>query len=265
MSRSFSSSNLVQLPRLGASETSVLLTELATTAAHEREQIGDKKLPPAIERSHRRMIAAHQALSKALLPAPPSEADPARRRQADGVIDNAWSAAYDWTSGWSKLPDSAHPQVVVARTLQQLVFADGLGFTKLPYKVEWQESKTRLEAIDRDGHEETFKLLGGLPFLTEIRRAHVAYGEALGITQVVAPTESQVSALRTARDAALDALRDYTTKVAAHADPEEEGSEQLSERLLRPLTSWETTHRESPKASATTPPAPATPPAPTPA
>ena len=34
-----------------------------------------------------------------------------------------------------------------------LVFPDALSFTKLPYKIEWQESKSRLDAIKREEHE----------------------------------------------------------------------------------------------------------------
>ncbi|AUX44934.1 uncharacterized protein SOCE26_064040 [Sorangium cellulosum] len=45
-----------------------------------------------------------------------------------------------------------------------------------------------------------------------------------------------VTQLLTAADAAI---RDYATRVAAHADPDEPGSEALSAALLEPLATWE--------------------------
>jgi hypothetical protein len=185
-----------------------------------------------------RLKAAHGGLEQALLPVTPTGLDPQRKRQIDLILDNAWSATFDWVAGWNKLPPTLFKTADRLRALQQLVFAGGLGFVRLPYKLEWQESKTRLAAIERDGHEATFQALGGKVFLDHLREAHARYGEAIGVT---APTadEQQTRALGEAREATLTALRDYVAKVAAHADADEAGSTELSAALLRPLTAWQ--------------------------
>ena len=66
----------------------------------------------------------------------------------------------------------------------------------------------------------------------------------------------------------LAALRDYATRVAAYADPDEPGSEVLSAALLDPLATWESrpvaagggedeATPEAPAAPGEAPPAPA--------
>lgn len=255
MSRTFTTDDLVQLPRLSATEAAVLVNELLAVADRERDAIKGKHLPPLVARPLDRLRTAHHLLEQALLPLTPSGLDPQRRRQADLTLDNAWSAAFDWASGWSKLPADLVKQSSDVRALQQLVFADRLAFTRLSYKVEWQESKSRLEAIERDGHDKTFQALGGKVFLDHLREAHTRYGEALGVTAPAADAQ-QERAFGEAREATLTALRAYVAKVSAHADPDEPGSSELSAALLRPLTEW----RSSPTA-ATTPAAPAPTPA----
>lgn len=116
-----------------------------------------------------------------------------------------------------------------------------LEVTKLPCRVEWQQSKVRLDAIEREGHEKTFKQLGGSAFLANIAEAQEAYGIALGIT-VPGPVEVTAEVgLRLL--AALAAVRDYVNRVAAYAEPDVPGSEELADALLLPLSVWESTQR----------------------
>jgi hypothetical protein len=258
MNRSFTSRDIIQLPRLRAPEAAVLITEVITVAAAEKKAASGKELPPAIERSRKRLTVAHVALNEGIQPQADAELDTQGKRRADRVIDNAWSASFDWLSGWCKLPAENNPHLAEATALFALVFPDALGFTKLPYKIEWQESKSRLAAIDREGHDKTFKQLGGATFLDHLREAHEAYGVALHIT-VPRPQEAPSPDIRTALDAACAALRDYVTRVAAHADPDVPGSEALAEALLKPLAAWESSHR------AASPPAEDLPPDPAPA
>jgi hypothetical protein len=255
MARSFTSQDLIQLPRLSAAEAAVLITELLTAAAAEQRSIKGKELPPAIERSRKRLTVAHASLDAAVQPQASPETDTQVKRKSDRVIDNAWSATFDWLSGWCKLPPEVNPHLSEATSLFALVFPEALGFTKLPYKVEWQESKSRLDAIDREGHDKTFKQLGGGVFLDHIREAHEAYGAALHIT-VPKPQEAPPPDVRAKLDAAQAALRDYATRVAAHADPDVPGSEALTESLLKPLTEWESSHKAAPEPAEAAPSAP---------
>ena len=239
MSRSYTSQSLIQLPILSAAEAAVLGTQILTAATAEAATAKNKELPPPIERSRKRLTVANVALNEVV--APQIAGDTQVKRRADRWIDGAWSAGFDWLSGWCKLPVEKNPHLAEAKALMVLVFPDGLSFTKLPYRVEWQESKVRLDAIARDGHDKTFKQLGGAAFLANIVEAQAGYGVALHIT-VAAPAEA-TAAVRVRLVAVLDAVRDYVNRVSAHAEPDVPGSEKLAEALLLPLSVWETTHR----------------------
>lgn len=241
MSRSFTAQNLIQLPRLGASEAVVLVTQLLTSAEAEAKATKGKELPPSLERSRKRLTVAHAALDAVV--APQVAGDTQVKRRADRWIDSAWSASFDWLSGWCKLPVEKNPHLDAAKTLMALVFPDALGFTKLPYRVEWQQSRTRLDAIAREGHDKTFEQLGGAVFLANLTEAQEGYGRALGITAPV--TVEAASEVRRKLDAALDAVRDYVNRVAAYADPDVPGSAELAAALLLPLTVWESAHHEA--------------------
>jgi hypothetical protein len=255
MSRSYTSQNLIQLPILSAAEAAVLVTQILTAATAEAATTKNKELPAVIERSRKRLNIAHVALNEVV--APQIAGDTQVKRRADRLIDAAWSAGFDWLSGWCKLPIEKNPHLAEAKALMELVFPDGLSFTKLPYRVEWQESKVRLDAIAREGHEKTFKQLGGGAFLANIVEAQAGYGVALHIT-VAAPAEA-TAAVRVRLVAVLDAVRDYVNRVSAHAEPDVPGSVELAEALLLPLSVWETTHRAGAPVAAVEAAAPAVP------
>ena len=180
MGRTFTAQDLIQLPRLNGRETVVLMTELETEAvAHDPN---GKSLPAPIERSRKRLGVALTGLDDVTRPKPDDEADTQAKRKADQVIDKGWSATFDWLSGWCKLPLEKNPNLPRATALFNLIFGDALAFTKLPYKIEWKESKSRLDAIERDGHTKTFKALGGAVFLSHLTESQDAYGKALHIT-----------------------------------------------------------------------------------
>ncbi|MFS8069478.1 MAG: hypothetical protein ACMG6S_24200, partial [Byssovorax sp.] len=85
--------------------------------------------------------------------------------------------------------------------------------------------------------------LGGAAFLANITEAQEAYGRALNIT---VPVEVEATGeVRARLVAALAAVRDYVNRVAAYAEPDVPGSDELAEALLLPLSVWESTHRAS--------------------
>ncbi|WP_434042206.1 MULTISPECIES: hypothetical protein [Sorangium] len=238
MARSFTSQDLVALPRLTAAESVVLATELITVADAREKQLKPKRLPEAIGRSRARLVAAVAALEALTRPQGGDPAETRTKPKADRLLDNAWSATFDWVGGWCKLPPERNPGLDEAKELFKLLFPDGLSFTRLPYKLEWKESKARLDAIRGARHDRTFKKLGGEGFLAHLEEAHEAYGRALHIT-APKPESAPTGDVRGAFLATLAALRDYATRVAAHADPDVPGSEAVSAALLAPLATWE--------------------------
>ena len=241
MSHSFSVYEFVQLPRLTAPETSVLIQELLTVAHAQEKATPGKKLPPPIERSYKRLISAHETLTSALrTQSIGSDADTQAKRKADQALDNAWGSLYDWLSGWCRLPASSHANAQVAQELFTVLFSEKLSFLQLAYKLEWQESQSRLEAIEQGKHENTFKVLGGASFIKHLKEMHSTYGKVLGITSINEDKTSNAE-VGIQSTAARDALRDYIMRVNAYADPEEPGSQELAQALLKPLTTWTST------------------------
>lgn len=237
MARSFTSQDLIVLPRLSAEEAVVLMTQILTVAAAKAEEAKNKQLPAAIARSQKRLMAARADLDSATQP-PSALVDTQAKRRADRAVDNAWSATFDWLGGWCKLPAERNPHLDDAKALFDIAFPDALSFTKLPYKLEWKESQNRVDAILKGQHEKTFKRLGGEPFWGHIKEVHEVYGRALHIT-APKPTDPPAPNRQSALLAALAALRDYATRAAAHADPDVPGSNELSDALLAPLAEWE--------------------------
>lgn len=243
MARTYTAKDLIQLPRLSAREALVLFIELQTAlvAAQKAAKAAKKKdgkpdlLTAALLRSMDRLKAVAAVLQTVV--SPQAEGDSQAKRKADRVVDNAWAAFFSWLVAFCLLPPEKNPHQGKAVALRELVFAEGLAFTQLPYKIEWQESKSRIEAIERDGHVTMIEALGGAVFLEHLREAQASYGDALHITRTKdAPPDEEV---RSKLLATLDAIRDYAHRAATVADPEEPGSAELSEALLRPLVTWE--------------------------
>jgi hypothetical protein len=235
VARTYTSKDLIQLPRLSGREVLVLVAQLETTLSAVKKESKPKALPATLVRSMARLKEAAAGLAAGL--SPQAEGDTMAKRRADQVLDSAWSALYSWLSGWCLLPEGVNPRLAQACALRDLLFAGGLGFTQFRYKVQWQESEARLAAIDEHGYDEVIKKLGGAAFLDHLRAAHRTYGEVLHITRPL-PQRTDTD-IRTRLLATLDAVRDYATRVAAVADPDEPGSAELSDALLRPLTAWE--------------------------
>jgi hypothetical protein len=166
--------------------------------------------------------------------------DTPRVGAADRVEDNAFGALFAWLSAWARLPVAQHPEVAMATTVLQSVFAGGLTFLAVKPANEWQEAEIRLRLITEKGHDKTIEQLGGRPFLDHLATAHKAYGEVLGITAVKQAVETP--AIRVARDAATEVIRGYVLRVVALVRKSDPEAEALSQRLLAPIVNW----RESP-------------------
>lgn len=80
---------------------------------------------------------------------------------------------------------------------------------------------------------------GDGPFLGGLRRAHAAYGQALGITEVkgTLPPPPQI---REAREAVLEDIRFYAAQIVGSVSRKDPASEETAERLLRPIAEWPT-------------------------
>ena len=258
MPKDYSSQDLVVLPRLSAQEADVLSTQLLTAATDVEKEEGGQPLPTELSRPRTRLQTADEALQAVL---GPKEEESQEKKEADQFVDTSWKAMHRWLDGWRTLPGADNVNRAKAEKLFKLCFDEGLAFTNFRYLIEWQESGTRLTAINKEDIRKTFTDLGGLVFLTTLETAHARYGNVLGITSPLPETDL---AIRPQLDALIKALRDYVGKVGTYPDPDVPGSKELSARLLRPLVEWDLAKAAKTSASGTAvaPPSPPTPPTP---
>jgi hypothetical protein len=128
-------------------------------------------------------------------------------RPLDVVLDRRWGALRSRLDGCVQLGDDDHAPR--AGKLIEVLFPTGLDFVKLPYSEEWAESEKRLTLIETDELAGEIAELAGKPYLPLLRKAHAAYGNALGITdkKAAAPDAARV----------VEPLRQLQAAIAAYA------------------------------------------------
>jgi hypothetical protein len=254
--------DLVQLPQVGAQAARALGTQvLAAARTHA--------LPKSVTKAHAKLAASHTDLETAIVRQfdagnldHPAEAEPAIQ-ELDRIIDNCWAGLDDRLSGLARLPADI-AGVVDAASLRRRLFPGGLAFLKLSYKLEWSESQTRLQLIEKEKLGPAIDRLAGKQFLPAIQEAHANYGRALGMAQAL-PLDAAVPQVRESYDAFIAALRNYVVKVVATVEDDDEDSKALADQLLAPLERWAAAAKRARAASAgqgSTPEAPADPAAP---
>ncbi len=237
MVRIYDATSMVALPVLTGARGLALTDALLAQARSERERLEDEggEWPEFLERARLRLEAAAMGLEDALSPQP--EGDSGKRQEADVALDHAWRNLENWAAGVLLQPDDVAPELPKLRALYDHLFANGLSFLALSFPEEYAESKVRLGFIHDEGYEAVVEALGGAWFLKALDEAHGRYGEVLELSSATSvPAEARV------RDRLYEVrsqLRWWVVKVVAWRDPDEAGSDALSEALLRPLVEWE--------------------------
>jgi hypothetical protein len=221
---------MVNLPRLTGPAAITLGQQLLTAA---KDKAG-AALPTFIERPRARLESAVSGLVAAA--APKEMGDSKAAKNADRQVDAAWRAFFHWLESLIHLPDNQAEGLDKARTLYNLCFSKGLSFIIISYREEWAESEARLKSVADGGYEPIVTTLGGAPLLSNLKSAHVRYGEALGVKATL--VERATPEVRKKMDALASAMKIYIAKAATWADPEEPGSEALSKALLAPFINW---------------------------
>ena len=233
MSRDTSIKSVVRLPRTTKISLVALAWQMLCAAS---AAVGDG-LPLFIERARKRLSDRLEAFKSVAQRRELRE--PCTKVQLSRSLSVAWGALSAWIVGMIGMPEEgAPPDLPVLRTLHTLIFADGLMFLKSTYREKWLQSEERLKAVDAE-YKQAINNCGGAAFLAPLREAHQSFGDQLGFT---APLEADDTpeARKHFEDLSL-ALRTYICKVIAYADPEEPGSEELTQTLLVPLAQWKDT------------------------
>jgi len=231
----FTPADLVQLPRLGGLAASAI--GKMTLAAGE----GQKGMSKPVAKAYTSLGAAHAALQASMVAQfgdsdLDDEADEPATQEVDRIVDNCWSGLDDRLLGFTKLP-AGTPRLAEAATLRRRLFPEKLSFLKLPYKLEWSESKVRLDLIERDNLAPAINDLAGKQFLPAILEAHANYGKALGMDKPLPGVEAAPQ-VKGALDAFASALRAYVVKVMGSVDDDVPATQALADKLLAPLASW---------------------------
>ena len=142
----------------------------------------------------------------------------------------------------------------VPRSSRRGSFPDGLTFLKLAYTAEWAESEKRLEQIDDGKLANELDAVAGPEFLAELRLAHKAYGEALGVTKA-SPAAPQAPALLEPLRTVQAALAGYALQLAAWAEADPAAVATVR-KALRPLDDYRAAQARRGGADVPAPPEP---------
>ena len=157
----------------------------------------------------------------------------ADQRPLDNALDNAWSGFVGRIEAWTRI-DS--PNAAVAQEILDLHFPNRLDFTRAEHTVQWAESEKRIRQFDERETKRVVTLLAGAEFLTALRKAHVAFGDVLGVTGAQPTEDEQAPDLQAQFFAARNALVAYTTQVAAaHNASEDKATRKALRALLAPV------------------------------
>ncbi len=228
---------MVVLPRMSRRSAQTLSERLVEQCEKEGS------IPPFIERPRRRLARAIREFSVQETPSDPNEPSVDKEARA---LDDAWRLFSSWLGAFAGLPEEYAPDVGRIRALNRMLFRSGRPLILIPSREEWAQSEFQLSALAGGGFEPIIARLGGGPFLDRVKDAHASYGKALGI-RVPVKMENDDEAWDLLQSL-LSAMKSYIAKVAAYADPDDSGSEILSQTLLSPLFEFRETPSASPNA-----------------
>jgi hypothetical protein len=260
MNHTLDAQGLVELPKLDAGGAMTLVEALLTRFKQEEE------LPRAVADAAKRMKQAMIALGEAMR-ARFDAGNQEDRSEAHRSAASRWKAVHDLLEAWAALSEEGEKSNLARRLLSAL-FAEGLAFTRPPFRSAWSEAEQRLTWLSEQDLDGAFVELGGAEFLEGLRAAHKRYGEVLGVKK--ANELRELPSLREPFDELLSRVRKYAVQVIALGELEVSGSREQSLRLLAPLMELQSVRtRSSPSPAQDTteaaPPAPSAPPAPAPA
>ena len=258
MTRTFTSIDLVALPRLDA-VSAVALTEQVLTAAKDKSVAKAIKKEGSITALLELLAPERDQLQAASAVA--AQATPAGQKGlADRREDAAYAALHDHVAVWAKL-DGEIPEGATAAALLASVFAEGVrSITHLPVPKEWAAVDGKLKLIAAS-HEDAIASIGAKPLLDHLRKVHTAYGEAAGTTKALPEVEPPL--VRERREQLTATLRDYVVQVTAAVSRRVKPIDgKVGDMLLRPIAEWTPAQAAQAAADQASPSTPATPAAP---
>lgn len=128
-------------------------------------------------------------------------------RPIDVMADGAMGRMVSRVEAYAGLPSDQYPLALRAGEIKVTLFPD-LEFLKYDYSSQWAETQKRIDRIDEEDFAKDIDRIAGPEFLAEVRRVHVLYGDAIGVTKARGKIEPPSLAAP---------LRDVSTSIAAYA------------------------------------------------
>lgn len=162
-----------------------------------------------------------------------AKSSPGGMRPVLANVDNAWGGLHGRCESAARMPSGG----LLAQEGQQLldtVFGnEGLSFLRADAEAKHTESEKRLAIIAEGGLAARLDAVAGAGFLDEVRTAHAALGEALGLGST--PLTYGPTALADALSDVRLAIALYALQVAAEVDPSSEDSVRRFYSAMVPL------------------------------
>lgn len=228
--RLYNPMQLVTLPRLKAHEVLALARALLAKAKQATP------LPPSLTEAVVDLEAAVVALAEALATRDRKVTVPVR--EADLVEDNAVAALVDILKAWMRLPRESFPEEVgvAERCLDVILEGGTLHFLTYKPLVEHSEVQRRIDGLQAKGLDQELRALGMGPFVDHLLAAHMAYGDACGVTRAL--PKDDAPDLRAVATEVNDSMREYVVRVVATVNRRDASSGERADALLLPLTQW---------------------------
>ncbi len=192
---------------------------------------------PNIKRTHLHLSRTSQRLGDGLVDTLGQDA-PADKRPIDLLADHSWSAVHLRLLGWLELPASEYPEVAQAQALFAKLFPEGLRFIQLEYGAQWVEAESRIAWLKQAGQQPTLEKLCGKAFVTELLRAHTAYGQMVGADPKQRPKPSKRPELATLRKQVQQAILAHQLQLVALRVSGDDAERQAAQEALRPVDEY---------------------------
>jgi len=210
-----------------------------------------RNAPAAVRKAAKRLrdaVTELQSRRRARRNAPAKKADP---RVANTALDTAWGALRDVLAAVARLPRERYPASAEARRLLDVLFPEALAFLKLEYNAVWVESDETLRAMRGDNTAAALRPLVHADLVTEVARAHKAFGDIVGMTAEVDPAAPAVNVAE-ALTRVQAAITSYAVQVVAAAEEADEVTLARYEHALAPITEQRAKARKGAKAEEAT-------------
>lgn len=220
--------DFIRPPRLSTEAGILLAIRLLNSKPVDLDEAEKRAL-----RSVRETVLETQRVGKAR-----ARLRPENLQDEDERFDERWGAVYTQLEGWARLEND--PRGELARALLATLFPDGLMFLTRSYGDEWVQSQERLQRIEEEGLEEDLVSLVHPELLREVRTAHEALGEGLGVGESPVALPESRAMLEALRDLSL-AISDYARVLAGRVERGDAESERRFQQAMAPLALYRAT------------------------